>query len=156
MKLTHLLAKKLEIPFKFNFKHALADRTKTETILVTATSSNKNVGYGEGCPRTYVTNESTDTSLNFIGEHRKQISEISTLQDLQSFMDRYKKAINSNPAAWCAVEIALLDLLGKEEEQSVEDLLGLSELRNEFRYTAVIGDWDINTTKTFTLFTKLF
>jgi len=73
MKLKELSAKKIEIPFKVNFKHALANRVKTESILVIAESSNGNIGYGEGCPRSYVTNESVDTALNFIRNYKKQI-----------------------------------------------------------------------------------
>ncbi len=149
MKLEDLNVKKLEIPFKVNFKHSLANRVKTETVLVTAISSNKSIGYGEGCPRSYVTNESVDTASNFISDYKKQILEISTLQDLKTFMYENKDAIDTNPAAWCAVELALLDLLGKEAGQSVEKLLNLAELKNEFQYTAVLGDWDINTTKLF-------
>ncbi|NIQ15682.1 MAG: hypothetical protein GTO02_15165, partial [Candidatus Dadabacteria bacterium] len=59
--------------------------------------------------------------------------EIGALQDLISFMDRNKDAIDTNPAAWCAVEIALLDILGKGMQQSIEKLLGLAGLRHEFR-----------------------
>ena len=149
MKLKHLSAKKLEIPFKVNFKHALANRFKTESILVSAKSSTENIGYGEGCPRSYVTNESVDTALNFIRYYKNQILGISTLQDLKSFIEINKKVIDINPAAWCAVELALLDLLGKESQQSVEKLLQLPRLRSEFKYTAVIGDWEVNTTKLF-------
>jgi len=149
MKLKHLSAKKLEIPFKVNFKHALANRFKTESILVSAKSFSENIGYGEGCPRTYVTNESVDTALNFIRDYKNQILGISTLQDLKSFIEINKKVIDINPAAWCAVELALLDLLGKESQQSVEKLLRFPRLRSKFKYTAVIGDWEVNTTKLF-------
>ncbi|MGH8718511.1 MAG: mandelate racemase/muconate lactonizing enzyme family protein [Burkholderiales bacterium] len=48
--------------------------------------------------------------------------------------------IDTNPAAWCAVELALLDLLGKKTGESVEALLGLAELGGAFQYTAVLGD----------------
>jgi L-alanine-DL-glutamate epimerase-like enolase superfamily enzyme len=149
MKLKHLSAKKLEIPFKVNFKHALANRFKTESILVSAKSFSENIGYGEGCPRSYVTNESVDTALNFIRDYKNQILGISTLQDLKSFMERNKDVIDINPAAWCAVELAMLDLLGKESQQSVEKLLQFPRLRSEFKYTAIIGDWEVNTTKLF-------
>ncbi len=90
MKLKHLSAKKLEIPFKVNFKHALANRFKTESILVSAKSFSENIGYGEGCPRSYVTNESVDTALNFIRDYKNQILGISTLQDLKSFIENEK------------------------------------------------------------------
>ena len=69
MKLKSISAKRLDIPFKINFKHALANRVKTESVLVSVKSSTENTGYGEGCPRPYVTNESVDTALNFIGKY---------------------------------------------------------------------------------------
>lgn len=149
MNLKHLKAQRLDIPFRFNFKHALADRAKTQSILVSAISSADNIGYGEGCPRIYVTEETVDSALSFINDHKKQILEIGTLQDLISFMERNKDAIDINPAAWCAVELALLDVLGKETNQSVENLLLLPHTEGEFTYTAVMGDWDMDSTKMF-------
>jgi L-alanine-DL-glutamate epimerase-like enolase superfamily enzyme len=53
--------------------------------------------------------------------------------------------IDRNPAAWCALELALLDLLAREQGQPVEALLGLPPLRGPFRYTAVLGDADVGT-----------
>ncbi len=50
MKLKHLLAKKLEIPFKVNFKHALANRFKTESILVSAKSFSEMLGMEKDVP----------------------------------------------------------------------------------------------------------
>ena len=50
-----------------------------------------------------------------------------------------------NPAAWCAVELAYLDLFGRERAQSVEELTGVPPLGGSFRYTAVVGDSDTET-----------
>ena len=49
------------------------------------------------------------------------------------------QAINANPASWCAVELALLDRWGQEYGQSIEALLNLQELTDQFQYSAVLG-----------------
>jgi len=144
-----LLTKKLYIPFKIQFKHALAERSETESVFVTIKSSNGKVGYGEGCPRLYVTNESVESALEFIENKKMQILEISSLQDLELFILENKKVIDLNPSAWCSVELALLDLLGKEEDKTVEEILSLPKLRTNFTYTAVIGNGDISDIKKF-------
>ncbi len=62
------------------------------------------------------------------------------LDALNDWVVRHQEDIDGNPAAWTAVELALLDLLGKTEGRSVEALLGVPELAGLFRYTAVLGD----------------
>src|SRR5207245_232607 len=62
------------------------------------------------------------------------------VDSLASWVSRHNAEIDRNPAAWTAVELALLDLMGKHAGKSIEALLGLPELSGRFRYTAVIGD----------------
>ena len=131
----------LRIPFAVAFKHAAAERDVTQTILVNAESSNGIVSYGEGCPREYVTGETLATAKAFVIEHledwRKSIHDVNSLA---SWIDHHRRDIDSNAAAWTAVELALLDLLGKEAKQSVESLLAVRALTGKFRYTAILGD----------------
>ncbi len=49
------------------------------------------------------------------------------------------KAIDENPAAWCAIELAILDMLAQDRHQTVEKLLSRPPLLEEFQYTAVLG-----------------
>ena len=55
-------------------------------------------------------------------------------------MTDHRESIDANPAAFCALELALLDALAGEQGVSVERLLGFPDLSGTFRYTAVIGD----------------
>ena len=48
--------------------------------------------------------------------------------------------IDRNPAAFSALEIALLDVLGQEQGISIEALLGLPSLTDNIQYSAVVGD----------------
>lgn len=130
---------RLEIPFKQGFKHASAERKVTQSILVTAESVNGNRGSGEGCPREYVTGETIDSCIRFFDALGPSLVAIQCLKDLEQWSLCHAQAVQDNPAAWCAVELALLDLLAREADQSVESLLGLSSIEGGFQFTAVIG-----------------
>ncbi len=141
MMLAELSLIKLKIPFKVSFKHSSADRNVTQSILVGAKSANGNIGLGEGCPREYVTDETVESAVVFFENHRKSlINRIDSLQSLKDWIQEHEQIIDRNPAAWCAIELALLDLLAKDNKQSIERLLGLRELDGTFQYTAVLGD----------------
>ncbi|MDB5257413.1 MAG: hypothetical protein JWM14_2108 [Chitinophagaceae bacterium] len=141
MKLTGISLKKLNIPFKVSFKHTSAERSVTQSIWVTAVSTSGNVGHGEGCPREYVTNESLDTAAVFFDTYQTSlIDQIHDLDSLTSWLLEHKKEIDKNPAAWCAIELALLDLIAQDNKQSIESTLGLDPISQPFQYTAVLGD----------------
>ena len=134
-------ASTLAIPFKLSFKHAAAARTSTQTVWVRAEGRDGKVGYGEGCPREYVTGESLPGAQAFIAAHSPEWRDgVRDVQDLSAWVRAHAREIDANPAAWTAVETALLDLFGKATGRPVEALLGLPPLTGRFRYTAVLGD----------------
>ena len=139
--LESIAASALAIPFKGAFRHASATRAVTQTIWVRARGSNGSVGFGEGCPREYVTGESLESARAFIMAHTPNwLREIGHVASLATWVRGHAREIDANPAAWSAVELALLDLFGKAAQVPVESLLGLPALCGRFRYTAVIGD----------------
>jgi len=149
MTLSNFKMEHLEIPFKMAFSHASATRIMTDSVLVSV-SANGNFGYGESCPRAYVTNETYESALAFFKKYRASLLEsVSTLLTLKDWANNNRDDIDLNPAAWCAIELALLDLFSKEQNCSVENLLQLPELAGDFSYTAVLGDSSISS------FTKL-
>jgi len=107
-----LTIQNLEIPFKQVFSHATATRSCTESVLVKVESTNGIVGIGEGCPRKYVTGETIHTTTSFFDSHRGTWEQFRSLKDLQSWMSANSERIDVNPAAWCAVELAVFDLWG--------------------------------------------
>jgi len=139
MKISDIELKRLEIPFRVSFKHAAAERSATETVITIARSERGCIGYGEGCPRGYVTHESIDSAQSFFEEIKSTIVKVENLASLKAWVMGNQQQINANPAAWCSIETAILDLLGKEEEKSIEALLELPELHGDFGYTAVLG-----------------
>ena len=139
MKIKTLAIQKLEIPFKLAFKHSSATRLQTEAVIVVAESARGNKGYGEGCPRSYVTGETLETAFNFFKSVQPELLSIANVDQIQAWVAEHQQALDKNPAAWCAVELALLDLISKENQQPVETLLSLPELSGDFCYTAVLG-----------------
>ncbi len=140
MKIFDLTIERLEIPFKLSFSHASATRNMTDSIIVKA-KTQQNVGYGESCPRIYVTNETYQSVSTFFQTHKSSlIVSISNLVSLKLWISEHRNGIDRNPAAWCAIELSLLDLLAKELNCTVESLLQLPELSGSYDYTAVLGD----------------
>lgn len=140
MKPIRLNAFSLRLPFKEGFSHASASRLETETFWVTA-SDGEVAGDGESCPRSYVTGEDLDSCNSFFTEFRKEWeASIADLSDLKIWSEKNRPRIDRSPAAWCAVELALLDLLARRRGLAVESLLALPFQREVQSYTAVVGD----------------
>ncbi len=141
MRIHNAVLNSINIPFAVSFRHSSAERSSTESVLVTMTSATGNVGYGESCPRHYVTGENLDSVRSFFCAHINAIKKkVCNVVDLVNWIKMNKIAIDANPAAMCAIEMAILDLLGGEENVSIEKLLNLPELEGKFKYTAVLGD----------------
>ncbi len=131
----------LQIPFKVAFRHASAERAETSSLWIRATSERGVVGYGESCPRPYVTGETIETARAFFSRYEAELGEeIVSLASLRAWMAAHANNLDANPAAWCAIELALLDLLAKENNQTVEAFLSLPALHGRFVYSAVLGD----------------
>jgi L-alanine-DL-glutamate epimerase-like enolase superfamily enzyme len=135
----------LVIPFKLAFNHASASRAATQTLMVVARSDDGVNGFGEGCPREYVTAETLATTTRFIASHRSDwLAGLHDVHDLVDWSNSNRVEIDARPAAWTAVELALLDLCGRVEGRPAEALLGVAPLAGSFRYTAVLGDMSLS------------
>jgi L-Ala-D/L-Glu epimerase len=144
MTLHSLESSELAIPFKGAFKHASAERRATQSLWIRARAQSGGEGVGEGCPREYVTGECISTALAFVERHRAGwIADLRDIHSLKDWVATHQSQIDAHPAAWTAVELALLDLFGKLQRYSVERLLDLPELTGHFQYSAVLGDGSI-------------
>ena len=142
MRLERLEAYTFPMPFKTVIRHASASRRQVENLIVVAHAQDGQTGFGEGCPREYVTGETMVSGSRFIAQHADSlIAEVGDAPSLRAWMASHRDAIDANPAAFCAMETAVLDLLGKTRKQTVEEVLGLKFPFGEFRYSAVLADW---------------
>ena len=145
--ITKIIFRELAIPFVRTFKHSSAERAETQTVWIELHTQCGLVGFGEGCPRPYVTSESTITAIQFFNNYKDTVKEnIHSFQELKRWVAANQGTIDKNPAAWCAFELAILDVLAKSQKKSVEELLCLSKLVGGFQYSAILGD---SSTKSF-------
>lgn len=143
-----LVLNQIAIPFRVKFRHASAERSETSSLWVEAISESSLIGYGESCPRSYVTGESLESAQSFFSQHQDAIcNEITSLSTLRAWAAKHQNELNSNPAAWCAIELSILDLLAKQENMSIEHFLNMPALHGSFQYSAVLGDASIDTFK---------
>ena len=138
MLISSISYKSIKIPFRESFKHSSFKRSETETVLTTIKSEDI-TGYGEGCPRKYVTNETIESSLSFLKENNTNWLKLNNLEDLVNWVTLNRELVDKNPAAFCSFELALLDLIGRINKKSAESIAGLKELDGNFGYTAVLG-----------------
>lgn len=136
----------LHIPFRQHFRHASAERSATCSLWVKAIGEDGQAGVGESCPRPYVTGETLDTARTFFVDcHAEIIAEIRDAATLRTWVAVNASRIDRHPAAWCAIELALIDLFARQTGQTAEAWLGLPDTGGIFEYSAVLGDSDPNT-----------
>ena len=122
------------------FRHASASRKQAENFIVQATLNEEITGWGESCPREYVTGESIGTCKRFLQDNLESLQAIADIGSLRSWIDEHEQLIDQNPSAFCAIELAILDALGKEHSSPIETLLGIDQLSKTANYSAVQGD----------------
>ncbi len=148
MRIESIDVRRFPVPFRLVLRHASASRSEAANVIVAARGADGVTGYGEGCPREYVTGETVESAAAFIEKHKPSlIRQVEDPKGLRAWVQAHNDEIDANPAAFCALEIAVLDLLGKFEQRSVEDLLGVSRLSGTFGYSAVLGDESLSAYK---------
>lgn len=136
----HIEVQPLEVKLKSTFRHAGAVRSAGESVWVRARRGNIS-GYGEGCPRPYSAGDDMLSSVQWVQENFSTGAiSFRTLDGVIRWMEKNTNLVDRYPSAWCATEMALLDLFSQEQSCSVEALLGINECKRHGRYTAVLGD----------------
>ena len=132
----------LKIPFVRTIKHSLFTRDETESIIVVLQDDDGNQGVGEGTPRQYVTGETLDKSLLAIQRFSKMIlgKPFETKTELNKLMADISDSdvVSQNPAAFCALETALLDLWSRLDNKSIYQLFDSKNKRENLFYSGVI------------------
>lgn len=140
----------LRIPFHQAFSHALHSREESDAVIVKVKGSDGRCGFGESLPRSYVTGENTESMIARI---RKQLAPKmlcenfapgwETFEYLRSVSTEWTRnqngadAVVAWNAAFCAVELALLDWSLRADACALADLL--SPARFEIVYSGVIS-----------------
>ncbi len=131
----------LAIPLRITFRHALAERSVGDSVVVRLADERGNVGYGECAPRDYVSGEdagSVAATLDrllprFVGQAFPSLDAAAeALAPLARTLRR------DEHAAFCALELAVLDLVGKGLSVSAGELLG-PVVRATVPYSGVVS-----------------
>ncbi len=119
-----------ELPFRFSFGHALAERNSSTNVFVKLTLSDGTTGFGEGVPRPYVTGETPESAVSALCDRHAPAllgTELSEPAVVPAVLDEVAAAgapPGPRGAAWCALELALLDAAGRLFDLPVSHWLG--------------------------------
>lgn len=116
------------IPFRFSFKHALAERKQADSVLIKITDSDGFIGWGESVPRTYLTGETVATVLEDLAGKWWDVFKGLDFSDNTSPLDVLSPVFlqadkENNTASYTAFDLALYDLVAKRAGKSISQLL---------------------------------
>ena len=115
---------KVLLPFTGDFTHSLRKRSSVKNIVAEVIAEHGKIkGYGEGAPRSYVTGESQESAARSIKGFIKQNNfpwELHDVSQIWEFVDSLSNGKEHNSAI-CAIETALLDALGKNQNKYIID-----------------------------------
>ena len=132
----------IRLDFRMGVAHSLASRFFTVNVLLELESDSGYYGFGECVPRSYVTGESPESVLRTLQDLTPQVigylfeSPEEVLSRLES-IGRSETA-RYNPAAMCALELAVLDCAGKHWDVGVPELTGLARSDKPLIYSLVV------------------
>jgi muconate cycloisomerase len=119
-----------ELPFRFSFGHALAERRSSTNVYVKVTLADGTTGFGEGVPRGYVTGETPEAAAETVAQRYAPALLGAAVGDpagVAGVLDGVADATGGDDppgAAWCAVELAVLDAAGHRCGVPVSHWLG--------------------------------
>lgn len=123
MKVERIAINNLKIPFSRLVEHRLHARRETESIILTVLDRSGMTGFGEGTPRRYVTGEPLERCLVAARALAEQAvgQKIGSRDALFTFLTDIGNSdiAHAHPAAYCALETALLDLWAQMEGQAL-------------------------------------
>lgn len=142
LKIVSAECKPIRFDFQMNVAHSLASRHFTENILVEVQSDSGLSGFGESVPRKYVTGETSRSVMKVLDDSLSlwEGKSFSSPHEVVIFLEDFGTSSLGihNPASFCAMELALLDLAGKTWDISVSDIIGLERSHEPLIYSLVV------------------
>jgi L-alanine-DL-glutamate epimerase-like enolase superfamily enzyme len=124
------------IRFRAPFENGAAGKD-AGSIIVHVEDSDGNVGLGEGRPGSAPADETVETALAFLHRRRHALASLNDPQELANWIMRNADEIDVNPSAFCAAELALLDLFSRQLGQTIETLFVAPALAGPLTVSAV-------------------
>jgi muconate cycloisomerase len=136
---------KVDLPFRHPFRHAAAARSTSESLFLKCVTEDGAVGFGECLPRRYVTGETRDGAFALLECSilpRLVGMEFDTMEEVRRFLEEcdgkapWLDSRTPQSAAWCAVDLALLDVFGRALGEPVRLV---NAHWDRFRYSGVVS-----------------
>jgi len=122
MKIDKVNVYKILLPFSGDLSHSRRKGSFANNIIVEVIADEGEIrGYGEGAPRQYVTGESQESATKHISYFAQKDSfpwELNDVSQIWDFVDSLPNGKGHNSAI-CALEMSLLDALGKNQDINI-------------------------------------
>ncbi len=144
MEIKQLVVRDCDIPFNLAFRQSSNARNSSQGLLVEILTEKGTLGYGECLPRDYVSGETPESvvaalksiSRNIVGKQFNRLEEVVTWST--QIAAQLKAEGHGTSCARCAVELSVLDALGKETRQPVLTMLGKPRAK-QIRYSGIMA-----------------
>lgn len=138
----------IDLPFRRAIRHAAKERRRSESIFLKCITDTGVHGFGESLPREYVTGESREETFDFLKEHvlpRLLNLRFTSMAEVISFLEscdghpprEWFRISQPRTAAWCAVDLALLDTFGRVFNKPVA-LTPDAQFPGDLRFSGVL------------------
>ena len=142
----------VDLPFKVAFRHAAASRTTSESLFLRVGLDSGAQGWGESLPRAYVSGERREGAFALLRDSILPALLGRTFQSLSEVDSFLEKCDGQAPtewvrpevpqtAAWCSVDLALLDAFGRAfgEPASLGGQPSAANALRSYRYSGVVS-----------------
>jgi L-Ala-D/L-Glu epimerase len=142
----------VDLPFKVAFRHAAASRTTSESLFLRVGLDSGAQGWGESLPRAYVSGERREGAFALLRDSILPAllgRTFESLSEVDSFLEKcdgqapteWVRPEIPQTAAWCAVDLALLDALGRAfgEPASLGGRPSAANALRRYRYSGVVS-----------------
>ncbi|MCG8330005.1 MAG: hypothetical protein MI974_20075 [Chitinophagales bacterium] len=138
MKIKSIEIYKLAIPLKIQFAQANNKSNQSCSIIVKLQTQEGISGFGECCPRKYVTGESPEDVIKALKAIQGALYQYDfvSINAIQEYVCEYLPGV-MKPAAICALELALLDAWSKEYQIPLVNALGGTTTQS-IPYTGIV------------------
>ncbi|MCB0636352.1 MAG: hypothetical protein KDC54_07025, partial [Lewinella sp.] len=144
MQITKIHLHHLHIPLRLTFAQANQRTRSSASLIVRLETSHGVAGYGESCPRTYVTGESMEGATQTIRRLKAEVL-FRRFDRLTDIRDWALACLDEGygPAAVCALELALIDAWCQTYQEDLVTALG-GRRPAQWQYSGVVpyGPWE--------------
>ncbi|MEM8901927.1 MAG: enolase C-terminal domain-like protein, partial [Bacteroidota bacterium] len=144
MKVIEIQSIPIRIPLKLTFAQSNNQASRSNSVILKVLTDQGTIGYGECCPREYVTGENVSSVNLDVQSLQREVRELEfhSIEDIKHWILEIAPS-KIGLATLCAIEMALLDVWSKEKNVTLIESMrgGRKEI---FSYAGVVPLGPIN------------